>query len=157
LSAALGTECGLVHMPESTLRQVDQAYAAPGERVAFADAFPLLLLTTASIDELNRRLDKPVTVRRFRPNLLVSSAQPHAEDTWLRIRIGSVEMRLAKPCARCAITTVDPDTGIAGKEPLRTLATYRSRAGKVFFGQNAIHAGAGTLRVGARVEVLEFH
>jgi uncharacterized protein YcbX len=156
LSDALGTTCGLVHMPDSTLRQVDLSYAAPGERVAFADAFPLLLLTTGSIDELNRRLDKPVTVRRFRPNLLVSSPDPHAEDTWLRIRIDSVELRIAKPCARCAVTTVDPDTGIAGKEPLRTLATYRSRAGKAYFGQNVIHAGTGTLRVGASVEVLEF-
>jgi uncharacterized protein YcbX len=155
LEDVLGTPCTLVHMPDSTLRQIDRVYGRPGERVAFTDGFPLLLLTTGSMNELNRRLDRALSVRRFRPNLLIEHDTPHVEDTWLRVRVATVDLRIVKPCARCAITTVDPDTGGTGREPLRTLAEYRARGGKVYFGQNAIHAGEGTLRTGDEVSVLE--
>lgn len=155
VSEHLGVHARLVHMPQHAHRQVDLAYAAPGDRVSFADAFPLLLISQASLDELNRRLPEPLSMRRFRPNLVIDGAPgAHAEDGWRRIRVGTVECDVVKPCARCVVTTLDPDTGIAGPEPLRTLATYRKDGSKVLFGQNAIHRGVGMLRVGDAVEVL---
>src|SRR5690606_15602801 len=98
---------------------------------------------------------RPVSMDRFRPNLVVRGAGAHAEDGWRRVRIGGIEFHVVKPCARCVVTTVDPATGRKGREPLRTLATYRDRGGKVLFGQNLIHAGRGRLRVGDPVERLE--
>lgn len=155
LSAHLGTPVRLMHMPASTQRQADLRFAQPGDRVSFADGFPLLLITQESLDELNRRLPDPVTMQRFRPNLVVTGATPHDEDGWARIRTGEVECDIVTPCARCVVTTLDPATGIGGREPLRTLASYRRWSRKVYFGQNAIHRTAGLLRTGSNVEVLE--
>ena len=120
----------------------------------FADGFPLLLIARESLDDLNSRLPAPLGMERFRPNLVVSGCAPYAEDTWRRIRIAGIEFDLVKPCARCAITTTDQATAERGKEPLRTLAAYRTVQGKVMFGQNVIHSRSGTLRVGDRVEVV---
>ena len=155
LSEAIGVDCRLVWFPDDVKRQVDTRYAFLGDRTAFADGFPLLLIGQASLDDLNRRLASPVPMRRFRPNLVVAGAEPYAEDHWQRIRVGSVPMRVVKPCSRCVITTVDPDTGRrTGQEPLATLAKYRRRGKHVYFGQNVIHEGRGELVVGDMVEVL---
>lgn len=156
LSACLGTDARLVYMPEESIRPVDPAYGRPGEHVSFADAYPLLLATQASLDDLNARLEVPVPMNRFRPNVVVTGTAPFEEDGWRRIRIGAMHFRAVKPCARCVTTTVDQETGAAGKEPLRTLARFRKRNGKVLFGQNLIPEGPGTLRVGDPVEVLEY-
>lgn len=147
-SGLLGAACRLVRMPASTLRQVDPGYAVPGDRVGFADAFPFLLISEGSLDELNRRLAEPVPMSRFRPNIVVAGCAPHDEDGWSRVRIGAVDFRVVKPCARCVITTTDQRTGERGREPLRTLASYRRVGGKILFGQNLIHDGTGTVRVG---------
>lgn len=156
LSEHLGVACRLVRFADDVRRAVDPAYGAPGDETAFSDGFPVLLLGQGSLDELNRRLSHALPMRRFRPNLVVAGAAPHAEDGWRRIRVGPVTLRLVKPCSRCAITTVDPDLGVRdGTEPLQTLATYRRRDGKVYFGQNVIPAGAGEIRVGDAVEVLD--
>lgn len=155
VSALLGPGYGLVAMPEDAVRPVDPDYAEPDDRVSFADGFPYLLTTTASLDELHRRAGTRLTMERFRPNLVVEGTEPFEEDRWRRIRIGDVVFRVAKPCARCVVTTLDPDTQAAGPEPLRTLARFRARDGKVLFGQNLLPDGGGTLRVGAPVEVLE--
>jgi len=157
VSTFLGTPCRLVHMPDSSMRRVSLRYGRPGDRVAFADAYPLLLLSAESLDALNARLAEPLPVNRFRPNLVIRGVgEPHAEDRWRRIRVGSVELEVVKPCARCVITTIDQAAARrAGKEPLRTLATYRrGPKGGVLFGMNAIHRTRGTLRVGDTVEVL---
>ena len=157
LSTFLGTPCRLVYMPDTGVRQVSLRYGRPGDRVAFADAYPVMLLSAESLDALNARLAEPVPVNRFRPNLVVCGVgEPHAEDRWRRIRVGSVELDVVKPCARCVITTIDQTTARrTGKEPLRTLATYRRGPdGGVLFGMNAIHRTRGTLRVGDAVEVL---
>jgi len=154
ISSALGWPSRLVGFPARAVRPTDPAYAR-GHRVAFQDGFPTLALTVESMDELNRRLPSPLSIRRFRPNLVVSRASPHAEDRWRRIRVGEVEMEAVKPCARCTVTTVDPESGLRGKEPLRTLAGYRSCGGKVFFGQNLVHLSSGRIRVGDPVTILE--
>lgn len=133
-----------VFLPEARLRQVNPKRARLGDRVGFADAYPFLLLSRESLRELNRRLSErgepALDVRRFRPNLVVAGcASAHEEDTWSSLTIGSVAFRAAKLCDRCSITTVDPDSGRRGKEPLRTLAEYRRWDGKVWFAVNLLH------------------
>lgn len=147
-SDLLGTDCELVWMPPEESRQVDPDFARHGDRVGFADGFPFLLISQASLDELNRRLERPVPMDRFRPNIVVDGCAPHAEDGWESMTIGDVVFTVVKPCARCVITTTDQRTGQRTPEPLRALATYRSRKGAVLFGQNLVHSGRGEIRVG---------
>ncbi|HSC83892.1 MAG TPA: MOSC domain-containing protein [Pseudomonas sp.] len=157
LSSFIGRDCRLVQVPESRARQVDTGYAQPGDKVAFADAFPLLLIGQASLDDLSERVGRPLEMLRFRPNLVVQGSEPYAEDSWKRIRIGELEFEVAKGCSRCVLTTLDPQTGerSADREPLTTLKSYRERDGEVYFGQNLLPRGVGELQVGMRVEVLE--
>lgn len=162
LSSVLGVDCRLVLMPESTHRAVDRDYAVrPDDHVSFADAFPFLLIGLASLEDLNRRLDQPVPMDRFRPNLVVDGAAAFAEDGWKRIRIGEAEFEVVKPCSRCVMTTIDQRSGEkTGVEPLRTLASYRTvernGAKKILFGQNLISPSAGsTIRVGDIVEIID--
>jgi uncharacterized protein len=155
ISSVLGRPARLVRMPDDGERQIDQRYASAGEHTAFSDGFPFLLIGEQSLAELNGRLSAPLPMNRFRPNLVVRGSAPHAEDDWARIQIGDVVLRVAKPCARCVVTTTDQETGERGVEPLRTLATYRKVGGKVLFGQNLVHEGVGTLRVGDAVSILD--
>ncbi len=153
-SRHLGCSSRLVRMASDDARPLGSSMAQPGDHVSFADGFPFLLLSAASLDGLNRRLTLPVPMDRFRPNIVVDGCEPHAEDGWTRIRIGEVEFRVAKPCARCVVTTVDQATGERKREPLRTLSTYRTVDGQVLFGQNLVHEGCGVVRVGDEVGVL---
>jgi uncharacterized protein YcbX len=142
------------------LVRMDAAFQRPVEngidsQVSFADAFPVLILSEASLEALNSRLASPLPMNRFRPNLVVRGSAPFAEDGWRRIRIGQAVFRLIRPCIRCVTTTVDQATGETGKEPLATLATFRRAEGGVIFGQNAVHEQGGPIRVGDPVEVLE--
>ncbi|MBB4862494.1 uncharacterized protein YcbX [Pseudomonas nitritireducens] len=157
LSAFLGREVRLVQIPEERARQVDTAYAEPGEQVHFADGFPLLLIGQGSLDDLSAKVGRPLEMLRFRPNLVVTGAEPFAEDGWKRIRIGEVTFRVAKPCSRCILTTIDPHTGErdAAREPLATLLGYRNVNGEALFGQNLVAENRGELRLGMPVEVLE--
>ena len=152
LSSTLDLSCRLVQMPDSTERAVNPAYGLPGEIVSFADGYPFMLISQATLDDLNARLPVPVPMRRFRPNLVVAGATPFAEDTWKRIRIGTIVFRVVKACERCIIPTIDPEAGVfAGKEPLRTLATYRKVGSKVQFGQYLIAEGLGVVHIGDSV------
>jgi uncharacterized protein len=160
LEAALGPGFHLVYMDAAAQRPASEAYAGPGYEVSFADAFPYLLLTTETLGFLNDKLaaqgEQAMEMLRFRPNLVVDGASaPQAEDSWGRIRIGEVVFRAVKPCARCVVTTLDPQTGAKGKEPLRTLATYRTQGGKVMFGQNMVAENEGWVEVGQAVELLD--
>ncbi len=154
MSDVLGFHCRLVRQGADDKRQVDLTYARQGDQVGFADGFPFLLVSEASLADLNARLSLPLSMNRFRPNLVVAGCAPYAEDSWLEIRIGKVTFRVVKPCARCSITTVDQATGKTGKEPLQTLAEYRRVGNKVIFGQNLTHAARGTPSVGNAIEVL---
>ena len=151
----LELECRLIYMPDNNVRALDARYSEPGERTGFADGFPFLLTSTASLEELNTRLEHPVAMNRFRPNIVVDTNEPFAEDQWKRIRIGTVTFRVAKPCSRCIMTTVDTELAVKGKEPLKTLSEYRRTDMGVIFGQNLIHEMTGEIRVGDRVEILE--
>ncbi len=147
----------LVFMPDEMNRQVDPGYARSGDITSFADGFPLLLISEGSLADLNQRLDSPLPMRRFRPNLVVKGCPPYAEDQWQTIRIGGILFDVVKPCSRCIITTVDPETAEhhPDREPLKTLATYRKKDKQVFFGQNLIHRGTGLLRLGDTIEIIE--
>jgi len=153
LGRFLGDRVQLVWMPNDVIRQTDPDYAL-GHRVSYADGFGFLLIGAASLTELNRRLEKPLPMNRFRPNLVVSGSEPFAEDEWRELRLGALELTVVKPCARCVTTTTDQDTGERGVEPLRTLATFRKRNGQVMFGQNLVHRGTGRLTVGAPMQVV---
>jgi len=150
----LGQPTRLVRIGGGFERAVNEDVYPTGADVAFADAYPLLLLSIASLADLNARLTTPVPMNRFRPNLVLDGCPAFAEDGWSRIRIGEVNFQLLTTCKRCSITTVDQATGVQGKEPLSTLATYRSSDGGVIFGRNVVHQGVGTVRVGDVVEVL---
>jgi hypothetical protein len=155
LSDFLQRPVRLVYMDPAARRAVDPERARPGDEVSFADGYPLLLIGQGSLDGLNARLRRPVPMARFRPNLVVGGSEPHAEDGWRRVRIGSIEFEAVKPCVRCVFTTVDPDSGSfdPDREPLNTLLTYRRTPKGVTFGQNLIARGSGSLRVGDAVEV----
>lgn len=154
LSEHLGARCSLVRMPEDVVRPVEAPYGTPGDRVGFADAYPYLLATTASLAELNARLKGPVPMNRFRPNLVIEGGAAYDEERHARVRIGALTFRMPKRCARCQVTTVDQATGAVGKEPLRTLASYRTEDNKVYFAQNLVPTGEGHLTVGDKVEYL---
>lgn len=147
-SEMLDMSCELVMMPEKIQRKIDPKYAVKGETVSYADAMPYLLIGQASLDDLNARLEIPVPMNRFRPNLVFSGGTPYEEDGWKTLRIGDAAFKITKPCARCVLTTVDQDTGKKGKEPLRTLAGYRNVEGKVLFGQNMLLLEGSILHVG---------
>lgn len=125
-------------------------------QVAFADGYPLLLINQTSVDNLNEKLDKPVTALHFRPNIVIKGDSPFIEDNWSRIKIGEVEFEVSKPCSRCLFTNVDPKTGTAEKnEPLATLATFRYHNGEIDFGQNLIPLNNGLIRSGDEIQILE--
>ena len=150
----LGVRCRVVFMPEEILRPVDTGYARDGDIVSFADAFPLLLISQSSLDDLNSRLAVPVPMNRFRPNIVISGCNAFDEDKWKEIRVGETVFCVIKPCARCVTTTVDQATGVQGKEPLAKLSMYRKVDGQVLFGQNVIPQKRGMLHVGDIVEVI---
>ncbi len=164
LSDVLGQPCRLVAIGDDSRRDVPVARIPAYHRatldqpvpVAFADAFPLLVVSEESVADLNRRVggEPFLHMDRFRPNLVLAGCDaPYAEDTWKTYRVGEVRLFSAGPCGRCAITTTDQQTLARGPEPLRTLAGYRRTAdGDVVFGQNVIHAQPGArLRVGDKV------
>jgi MOSC domain-containing protein len=152
-SDVLETDCSLVHIAADAARPVDPDYAPAGHRVGFADGFPFLLISEASLADLNTRLETPLPMNRFRPNLVITGVEPFGEDHIGPFAIGDLRFTPVKPCDRCVVTTTDQSTGERGVEPLRTLATYRRSNGKVLFGQNVIHTGTGRLRVGAALLV----
>lgn len=155
LSQFLGINCRLVYFPDNEVRIVDPTYAQTGDTTAFSDGFPILLISQASLDDLNNRLENPVPMARFRPNIVVSGCAPFAEDNWKKIRIGDLSFRLVKPCSRCIMPTINIDNAEKSPEPIRTLSTYRKHNNKVFFGQNVIADNTGTISLNMPVEVIE--
>jgi len=137
-SMRLGVNCKLVYFPEENPRPVDPKYKVNDEHVSLADAYPFLVIGQSSLDDLNSRLQEQLPMNRFRPNFVVTGATPYAEDTWRNLTIGSNRFVGVKPCARCAVPTINQDTGAKGIEPTKTLATYRARENKIYFGQNLV-------------------
>lgn len=157
VSALIGKPARLVYVPEHRARPLGAGDGEPDDRVAFADGFPLLLINQASVDDLSSRVGREMAMLRFRPNLVIDGAGAYAEDGWKRLRIGNVDFRLASPCARCIMTTINPNTHErdSDREPLNTLKGYRLRDGGIMLGQNLIPDGRGVVEVGMEVTVLE--
>lgn len=169
-SDVLGTACQLVRMPDATQRHINPIFDRGRDIVSFADGYPIMVVGEASLEDLNSRLEERLPMNRFRPNLVVSDSEPYAEDDWSRIRIGEAVFSSTKPCARCVITTVDQSKGkFAGKEPLKSLATYRMakdvipdkyelfgmNGNAVLFGQNLIpETPNATIRVADAITVI---
>jgi uncharacterized protein len=147
----LGMPCDLVVMPESSDRKLPSKYTVNGETVSFADSMPYLIIGQSALDDLNTRLKEPVPMERFRPNFVFSGGDPFAEDEGATVHIGDCSFKITKPCARCIMVTIDQDTGIKGKEPLKTLATYRMKKNKILFGQNMILLSGDKVKIGDEV------
>lgn len=154
LSQFLDMTCRLVYFPDNEVRVVDQIYANREDRTAFSDGFPVLLLSQASIDDLNSRLDIPVPMARFRPNIVIDGCEPYAEDGCHQLRIGEFTLRIVKPCSRCVIPSIDIDSAERTGEPTRTLSRYRRKDNKILFGQNGVIDGVGVIKTGMSVEMV---
>ena len=154
-SNKLNLDCELLYFGEQSERFTA---LKPEKSVAFSDGYPLLLISEASLADLNQRTQSAINMDQFRTNLVVSGNDAFAEDGWKRIRIGEVEFEIVKPCSRCVMTTYDSQTAQAtpNSEPLRTLSQYRrGEDGEVYFGQNLVALNSGQIRCGDTVKVLE--
>lgn len=154
-SQKLNRVCKLVYMPDDSKRKVDADYAKADELTGFSDAFPVLMIGQASLDDLNSRLETPVPMNRFRPNIVFTGGSPFEEDTMKHFQINGIDLYAVKPCARCVVTTTDQETGIIAKEPLKTLSTYRTGNNKVYFGQNILYKNEGMMKVGDELKVVQ--
>lgn len=152
-SQRLSVKCKLVFMPATTRRSVDSLYASSSEDItSFSDGYPILIISQASLDLLNSKLDEPLPMNRFRPNIVFTGGAAHVEDNMQRFRINEVSFSGVKLCGRCVVTTIHQDTAAGGKEPLRTLATYRTINNKIRFGQNVINHRDGQLSIGDEIK-----
>lgn len=140
LSQILAQPCHLVYMSNQVKRQVDTDFAPQGQHVSFADAYPILVISQASIDDLNAKLPEAIHINRFRPNLVVSGTQAFGEDNWSDLSINNIEFKAVKKCSRCIMPSVNQQTGIQDQvKMLATLNTYRKQDKKIKFGQNLIY------------------
>ena len=156
LSDYLGFDAYLVYMPDSSERAVNLDYGKRGDIVSFADGYPLLIASEASLVDLNARIVRnggaAVPMNRFRPNVVITGGEAYAEDELGEVRIGEAIFRAVKPCLRCQVTTTDQAAGeVRGPEPLQTLATYRDTPNGVMFGMNLIPVNNSRVRVGDAV------
>lgn len=153
-SEVLEQACQLVYMPGEGQRSTSGKTSGRIQKVSFADEYPALIIGQASLDDLNQRLAEPLPMNRFRPNLVFTGGKPFEEDSWHALTIGNHRFWAEKPCARCVVTTIDQRTGIKGKEPLTTLATYRKWNNKLLFGQNLMYDAGGFVKIGDQIEIL---
>jgi uncharacterized protein len=155
-SDLLGASVNLVYMPHDSIREKKPGYG----KLQFADSYPFLIASVDSLKDLNERIQanggQPVPMDRFRPNIVVDGGEPYAEDTWKQIQIGEVDFDVVKPCVRCPIPQIDQSTAIKGKEPTKTLLSYRRVARtEVIFAQKAVHKNTGIVKVGDQIQVNE--
>lgn len=151
-SSAIGQSCRLVRCGAMTHRPIDPTYSPrPDAETSFTDGYPVLAVTEASLEALNRHLATPVPIGRFRPNVVVGGATPWSEDDWHAVAVGEVTLDAVKPCVRCVVTTTNQETGDRdpNQEPLRTLARIHTLPQfGVSFGQNLVSRGAGVICAG---------
>ncbi len=155
-SRYLQIPCKLVYMPDDSLRKVDSHYAKKENDItAFSDGYPVLMLSKESLVDLNSRLPEALPMNRFRPNLVIEGVKAFEEDGMEHFMINETDFYGVKLCARCVITTINQQTIETGKEPLKTLATYRMKNNKIYFGQNVIAATAGKIKIGDTITILK--
>jgi uncharacterized protein YcbX len=152
-SEKLSFKCRLVYMDDDSIRPVDPEYAGPENITSFADAYPMLLISEASLSDLNSKLSIAVGMERFRPNIVIKDTDPYIEDKMLDFEVAGINFYGVKPCARCVMIGVDQQTAIVNAEPLKTLSGYRKANNKIYFGQNLIHHGDGIVTVGDELNI----
>lgn len=151
ISGALQTSCRLVYMPDNSKRQIDPAYVSTEMNTSLSDGYPFLLANNKSLEDVCEKTGVKLEMKRFRPNLVIHTKAAFEEDRWAKLSIGKVNFEIVKPCARCVMTTIDPETGKAGEEPMKTLATYRKQNGRIIFGQNMIAGSEGSIHIGDEI------
>lgn len=159
ISSFLGKQCRIIYMQDDYSRLVDRNFANQQEQVGFADGFPLLITTQASLDDFNEKLSSTsnglaIGMTRFRPNIVITGNTAWAEDKWQRIAIGDIELSLVKPCSRCIMPSVNPETAEKQMVVNEALLKYRRRDKQTYFGQNALYNSLGRINVGDNVEIL---
>ncbi len=154
-SERLKFSCRLVYMPESAKRKVEGKYALNNDITSFADGYPVMIIGQPSLDHLNSRLSEMLPMNRFRPNIVFTGGTPFEEDTLEHFRINKIDFYGVKLSARCVITTTNQETAVTGKEPLKTLAGYRMKNNKVYFGQNVLVKGKGEISIGGQIEIVK--
>ncbi len=132
----LKTACQLVYMPDTAERRMKEKYSTAKDLVSFADGSPVLIVGQAGLDDLNERLDNPVSMNRFRPNLVFTGGTPFMEDEWSSVKIGQQFFKITHRCVRCNVPNINQETAEIVKEPNRTLATFRKFDKKIYFGVN---------------------
>jgi uncharacterized protein YcbX len=147
-SEALGFTCKLVKIISKGDRKHNSTKLNQTLNVSLADGYPYLLIGSESLDFLNNKLEEKITIKRFRPNIVISAKIPHEEDLFTTFKIGNIKFQNAKPCSRCVIINNNPMTGIVLKEPLKTLSTYRTSNNNVFFGTNIFCLNEGIIAIG---------
>ena len=152
-SKIIGVQSRLVYMPESSIRQVDLQYAPEGQITAFSDGYPILILGQESMNNLNSLLSMPISINRFRPNIVFTGGFPHIEDTFQKIRINSVLLECVKPSRRCNVPNINQETSLAGDEPTRTLTGYRLFDKRILFGNNTLVHTHGIISVGESIQI----
>ena len=153
-TSMLGDQMRLVKMTTEDMRHKKLIKGPDQTEVSFADGYPYLIAGTESLNQLNSKLDAPVMMDRFRPNIIIETDVPHIEDSWESVKIGSVDMMVIKPCARCPVVTIDQQTSEKSKHTLKVLSSYRKKDNMVYFGANVIQLKAGTIQKGDKVVVL---
>lgn len=148
ISAFLNKPCRIIHMPSTYTRLVDPNYATQQERVGFADGFPLLITTRSSLADFNRKLGSEIGMERFRPNIVIDGNQAWAEDNWKTLTINGINLSMAKPCSRCIMPSIDPQTAQKQMQINQALQAYRRRERETYFGQNALYDRMGEIQIG---------
>ncbi len=149
----LGTEATLV-AKTSISKRPKRLFVPPYKTsLGFSDGYPILLLGTASMHALNQRCPEEIPADRFRANIYLDTETPHIEDEKISFKLGTAQLKVIKPCARCTVITIDQTNGKKGKEPLKTLAGYRLKRKKIWFGANAICLKAGQISMGDKVQL----
>jgi uncharacterized protein len=154
-SDMLHINCKLVYMPDDTKRLVDKRYAANDEVTSFSDGYPILMIGQQSLDNLNRKLTDALPINRFRPNIVFTGGHAHIEDEMAAFTIDEINFLGVKPCSRCVMTTINQQTAQGGKEPLKTLATYRQKNNKIYFGQNVLQQQNGIISIGNEIKIIQ--
>jgi uncharacterized protein len=147
----LGFECKLVRINKTGDRKHESSRLKETFNVSLADGYPYLLIGSESLDFLNEKLEEKITIKRFRPNIVISSMSAHEEDDYTTFKIGEVQFKNVKPCGRCIMVNNDPQKGIIKKEPLKTLSKYRNVNNSVLFGTNIVSLNSGIINVGDTV------
>ena len=154
-SDQLKIRCKLVYMPDDSIRRVDKQYAFNNETTSFSDGYPILMISEESLADLNSRLINSLPMNRFRPNMVIKNVRPYEEDEMGQFDINGINFYGVKLCSRCVITTTNQDTAEKNKEPLKTLATYRTKDNNVYFGQNVLYNGNGKINTGDTINIIK--